>query len=112
MPYRETRRGTTKYAYRLYDDEWARGPIFGRWDWKAPEWDTYDEVAFGILRFLSLGEGDVKDPNWWFVQYTPDQLQWRDARTPLLQLLLEEQMAGGRLAQMHRLGAKGKRIRK
>lgn len=106
LPGRATRIGTKRFAYRLFDDEWSPAPVFERWDWKGPEWETYPEVAFEIMRFMSQEWLDVKDPHWWFEWYTPEQELWREERAPFLKQLLEEEASGSGLARMHRLGGR------
>lgn len=106
LPGRPTRSGTRRFAYRLFDDEWSRSSIFERWDWKGAEWETFPEVAFEVMRFLSQGWDDVKDPHWWFEWYTPEQELWREERASFLKQLLMEEALGAGLARTHRLGVR------
>lgn len=68
----------TRYAYRLFDEEWKTAPVFAADDFKMPGWATNEETALDILSYLVLQEGEAE--SWFFKDYTPDQLRWRTDR--------------------------------
>lgn len=74
--------GRTRYAYRFFDAEWSDAPVFEDDAFKMPSWATYEETALDILSYLVLQEGEVE--SFFFRDYTPEQLRWRDARSRAL----------------------------
>lgn len=71
--------GRTRYAYRFFDAEWGDDPIFEADDFKMPSWATFEETALDILSYLVLQESEVD--SFFFKDYTPEQLRWRDQRS-------------------------------
>lgn len=70
--------GRTTYAYRLFDAEWNDSPVFEGDDFKMPNWTTFEEASLDILSYLILQADEVD--SFFFKDYTPDQIRWRDQR--------------------------------
>lgn len=81
--------GRALYAYRLFDQEWGGVPVFEADDFKMPSGATFEETALDILSYLVLQADEVEE--WFFRDYTPEQLRWRDERGPLFQPTLMEE---------------------
>jgi hypothetical protein len=81
--------GRSRYAYRFYDQEWGRDPVFEADDFKMPNWATWEETALDIMSYLLLQEGDVE--GWFFKDYTAEQLKWRDERGSVFQPAVYEE---------------------
>ena len=75
-------KGRVHYAFSFFDEKWGPEPVAARWDYMAPEWETYENVALGLLHFLSVQEGEEEE--FFFRDYTPEQLAWRDERAAIL----------------------------
>lgn len=82
----ETWEGRDRYAYRFYDTGWSDEPVFEGADFSSH--GDWDEAAAGLLRFLTLKEGDTDDE--YFEKYTPQQLDWRDSRAEEASLLASD----------------------
>lgn len=87
--------GRVRYAFRFFDDQWSPAPVFERWDYKSPEWQTYEEVALSVLEYVATEGPDVRDP-YFFRDYTLDQILWRDFRAPMLKAVITEEERGRR----------------
>ena len=85
--------GRSKYAFRFFDREWSRKPLFERLDFQTAEFALLDVAALDALFFLSVRPEDLVqlDPTSYFKDYTPDQLKWLEQRAGLLREVITQE---------------------
>lgn len=102
--------GRTRYAYRLFDAAWGEVPVFEGDDFKMPNWTTYEETSLDILSYLVLQADEVD--KFFFKDYTPEQIRWRDTRGSVLRPEIVSQVrAVAAAAPRRRAMAGGRRKR-
>lgn len=100
----------TRYGFRFYDAGWTAAPVFEADNFKMPSWATLDETALDILSYLLVQEGEEDD--FFFREYTPEQIRWRDARAAVLRPALEaetREVAASRPKARHQVGRRKSR---